>query len=300
MEKFTFHVVGLPHTYTSKEFLTCAFTQKILNFCKMMKLRGHTVYHYGGELSEVECDEHITIMSEEERQEYFGHADTKKTFYPIKWDANQKYWRDLNNRAMVQIKLRGGPRDFVCIIGGNCQKALEEGLEQTVVEFGIGYEGSFAQFRVFESYTWMHYTYGKIDRSDNGRFFDAVIPNYWDLDDFSIDQPEPDQEPYLFFIGRMIERKGVGIAVEVAKRMGMKIKLAGQGLEKVGDHEYQGSGFRVNYEGIEYLGSVGVRERANLLFNADAVLVPTTYLEPFGGVVIEAMLAGTPAITTDF
>ena len=71
MEKFTFHVVGLPHTYTSKEFLTCAFTQKILNFCKMMKMLGHTVYHYGGELSQVECDEHITIMSEAERQEYF-------------------------------------------------------------------------------------------------------------------------------------------------------------------------------------------------------------------------------------
>lgn len=98
----------------------------------------------------------------------------------------------------------------------------------------------------------------------------------------------------------MIERKGVGIAVEVAKRLGMKIKLAGQGLEKVGDHEYEGSGFRVNYEGIEYLGSVGVQERADLLAYADAVLVPTTYLEPFGGVVVEAMLAGTPAITTDF
>ena len=48
------------------------------------------------------------------------------------------------------------------------------------------------------------------------------------------------------------------------------------------------------------MGSVGVKERANLLFNADAVIVPTTYIEPFGGVVIEAMLAGTPAITTDF
>jgi len=134
---------------------------------------------------------------------------------------------------MVQIKQRGGPKDFVCIIGGNCQKSLEEGLEQTVVEFGIGYEGSFAKYRVFESYAWMHYTYGKIDRIDNGRFFDTVIPNYWDLDDFVTPARDEKPDPYLFFIGRMIERKGVGIAVEVAKRLGMKIKLAGQGLQEV-------------------------------------------------------------------
>ncbi len=200
----------------------------------------------------------------------------------------------------MEIKKRGTARDFVCIIGGNCQRVLEEQLPQTVVEFGIGYEGSFAKFRVFESYAWMHYTYGKIDRIDNGRFFDAVIPNYWDLDDFKTPAREEAPEPYIFFIGRMIERKGVAIAVEVAKRLGMRIKLAGQGLEHIGENKYQGSGFQLDYEGIEYLGSVGVRERADLLAHADVVMVPTTYLEPFGGVVIEAMLAGTPAITTDF
>lgn len=64
----------------------------------------------------------------------------------------------------------------------------------------------------------MHYTYGKIDRIDNGRFFDAVIPNYWNLDDFIVDRTNT-TEPYLLFIGRMIERKGVAIAVEVAKRL---------------------------------------------------------------------------------
>lgn len=87
----------------------------------------------------------------------------------------------------------------------------------------------------------MHYTYGKIDRSDNGRFMDAVIPNYWDLNDFSKITKKWDEEPYLFFIGRMIERKGVSTAVMVADKLRMKIKLAGQGLEKVGEHEYVGS-----------------------------------------------------------
>jgi hypothetical protein len=55
-----------------------------------------------------------------------------------------------------------------------------------VVELGIGYEGSFAKYRVFESYAWMHYTYGKIDQSDNGRFFDCVIPNYFNTEEFPL------------------------------------------------------------------------------------------------------------------
>lgn len=299
MKNLVFHVVGLPHTYTSKEFLTCAFTQKILNFCKMMKSLGHTVYHYGGELSTVECDEHITVMTEEERQGYFGGVDTKKHFYPIKWKADEEYWVKLNTRAIEEIKKRAQKTDFVCIIGGNCQKVLEEQLENLVVEFGIGYEGSFAKYRVFESYAWMHYTYGKIDQISHGRFMDCVIPNYWDLADFDILE-KIDEEPYLFFIGRMIERKGVAIAVDIADKLRMKIKLAGQGLEQVGKHEFTGHGLRLNSPNIEYLGSVGVADRATLLANAQVTIVPTTYLEPFGGVVIESMLCGTPVVTTDF
>ena len=135
MKNLVFHVVGLPHTYTSKEFLTCAFTQKILNFCKMMKSLGHTVYHYGGELSTAECDEHITLISEAERQGYFGGVDTKKHFYPIKWDPTEEYWMKLNGRAIVEIKKRAEKTDVVCVIAGNCNTILEKSLDNMVVEF---------------------------------------------------------------------------------------------------------------------------------------------------------------------
>lgn len=51
---------------------------------------------------------------------------------------------------------------------------------------------------------------------------------------------------------------------------------------------------------IVYRPAVGPEERAELLSNAKAVLMPTYYLEPFGGVNVEAQLCGTPVITTDW
>ena len=52
-----------------------------------------------------------------------------------------------------------------------------------VVEAGIGYESTFAKFRVFESYSWMSYIYGKEGTGD-GKWYDCVIPNFFDPSDF--------------------------------------------------------------------------------------------------------------------
>ena len=122
MKKLTFHVVSLPHTQTTKEYSHCAYTEKVRKFCNMMKSLGHTVYLYASEENEANCDELITIASKEDQLKWFGDNDHTKKFFNITWDPTDKHWLMTNQRAIAEIKKRADPKDFVCLIGGVCQK----------------------------------------------------------------------------------------------------------------------------------------------------------------------------------
>ena len=123
-----------------------------------------------------------------------------------------------------------------------------------------------------------------LEPTDDARLFDSVIPNFFDPAEFT---PRAGHGgDYLLFLGRHTPRKGLAVVAEVAKHTGLRVLTAGQGQERV--------------PGAEYVGVVGPAARAELLAGAAAVLAFTTYLEPFGGVAVEAMLSGTPAITTDY
>ena len=60
-----FHVLGLSHTQTTKEFSPCAFTQKARLLCKMLHERGHYVIHYGVEGSDPQCSELVDTVPRE-------------------------------------------------------------------------------------------------------------------------------------------------------------------------------------------------------------------------------------------
>ncbi len=142
-------------------------------------------------------------------------------------------------------------------------------------------------YHVFESYAWMYSVYGSLinDAHDlNGRFYDTVIPNYFDVNEFDIGTGKRN---YLLYIGRLIERKGIQIAIDVAKETGLPLHVAGKGDYPLPDW-------------VTYHGVVKPEERSELMGGAIATLVPTLYIEPFGGVSIESLFCGTPAITTDF
>jgi glycosyltransferase involved in cell wall biosynthesis len=116
----------------------------------------------------------------------------------------------------------------------------------------------------------------------DGKFYDAVIPSYIDVDDFPLQEKPND---YYLYIGRLIERKGYQIAVDICKALGKRLVIAGQGVPP----EYG-----------EYVGVVGTEERAKLMGGAIATFTPTIYVEPFGTVAVEAMACGSPVISTDW
>lgn len=302
MKKFRFHVVALPHTWTAMSHSACAFTMKILHFCQMMYSLGHEVYHYGVEGSEVaDCTaEHVQIMSKAEQEGFFGKYDPD-ALYQVDWSGRAPYWKMVNERSAAAILQRKQPGDFVCIIMGTLNRPLADALPADVmtVEYGIGYNGTFAKYRVFESYAHMHKIWGAQGGFDpDGRFYDAVIPNYLNPDDYPFKREKQD---YYLYLGRLIKRKGIHIAVATCNQIGAKLKIAGQGCTKVeGNKIYCSDGEVYQGDNLEYVGFATGDKRAQLYQNAKGVFVPTTYIEPFGAVAIEAQMAGTPPITTDF
>lgn len=200
-------------------------------------------------------------------------------------------WRRANNAAVAAIAERMRPDDLLGIIGGTAQRKVATSLpELRAVEYRVAYGGTFTQHRVFETVAWQHVVYGAQSGGDphaaDGFFYDTVIPPPFEVEDF----PAPLERPadFLLYCGRLIERKGVQVAVETAERVGLPLVVAGEGDFRFGEGN----------DGVTYVGHVGPEDRAALMGAARAILVPTLYVEPGGGVAIEAQLCGTPAITT--
>ena len=90
--KFRFHCLGIPHTVTSDEYVSCAFTQKVLKFCNMMSDRGHHIIHYGSEGSNVKCDENVVLVTLDDLSNCYGDK-WKTDLYDYSMDdaVNKKF-----------------------------------------------------------------------------------------------------------------------------------------------------------------------------------------------------------------
>lgn len=109
---------------------------------------------------------------------------------------------------------------------------------------------------------------------------------------------EPENPPYLAFLGRFSPEKGPHHAISIAKQSGWHLKMAGK-IDEVDVRFFeQEIAPHIDGKQIQYLGEVTHHEKAELLGNAAVTLFPITWHEPFGLVMIESMATGTPVIAT--
>ena len=292
------HLLGFPNYKTG--WATAPnnpFNTKLIYLAKMLKELGYEVIHYGAEGSEVPyVDEHVTVVSEATFEKIYGKRDGNSL--DNLHEESGPAWDEfvLNANREIEKRISKINSDFLVNFLGYVFKRITDKFINSMicVEPGIGHNGSYLSNRIFESYAWQNHVYGKESKPRQSYFpnnYDAVIPAYFDKNDYPFVKEKSD---YYLYIGRIIWGKGVTVAVELTRKLGAKLIVIGGGdpfevAKSVGPLDH-----------VEYKGVLGLKDKVKYISNAKALLYYSLYVEPFGHAPIEAMMCGTPVITSDF
>ena len=275
----TLHLLGLAHTQTTNEYSHCAFTGKVKRFAPMLQSVGYKVIHYGIQGAESGATEQVDILSIDRWNELrykllfekYKREVSPADFIGDLADVGNELYITFNNILREELESRINPQDIICLPFGHAHQSALVNRSESKLETGIGYPNSYEQFRVFESYAWYHYTMGKNNTS--GFDYNWVIPNYYDITEWDYN---PIPEKKLVYFGRLADIKGLRIVWEIAKhRPDLSVVICGQGDPTP----------YLTLPNITYHPPLHGKARSDFLGSAMAVLMPTRYVEPFGGVI---------------
>ena len=261
------HVLANPRNPTGLMNRVDPFAVHAHKYIKHLSQHFHMI-HYGVVGAQVDCE----------------HVDIPTTPVEI---------NEFNLLAGKEIQERASDNDIiVCFYGVDNKLACDMNPNCKVVEPSIGYRanGIFAPYRVFTSYANMHMFYGERDMLMSPSWFDDVIGNPFTVSEFEYSEKKED---YFLYFGRVCEEKGVHLAIQATEKMGKKLIIAGPG-------SLQTLGYSKIPNHVEMFGVANAEQRKQLMKNAKCLFGLTHYVEPFGNMIIEANLSGTPVITTDW
>jgi glycosyltransferase involved in cell wall biosynthesis len=117
-----------------------------------------------------------------------------------------------------------------------------------------------------------------------------VIPNAFTPEEFEYSENKSD---YFLYLGRVTSDKGVDLAIQMTQYTGQQLIIAGPG-------DLAGLNYNTVPKHVTMYGYANAEQRKQLVRDARALIAPTYYIEPFGNIVVEALMSGTPVITTDW
>lgn len=124
--------------------------------------------------------------------------------------------------------------------------------------------------------------------------FAGIIYNAIDVKAFPFESSR--RKDYLLFLSRISHEKGPHLAIEVAKKLRMRLIIAGN-VDTIDEQYFRQEILpKIDGDQIKYVGEADFERKIELICGAYCLLAPITWPEPFGLFMIEAMACGTPVI----
>jgi glycosyltransferase involved in cell wall biosynthesis len=268
----TLHILSSPYSPVNINNTADPFSIAAIKFIKYMTQYGWDCVHYGIKGTEVPCEmiECDNIID--------GTAENISRY---------------NQKAGLEISRRKKSSDMIlCFHGIENKEACDLNPDLAHVEPSIGYNTNaiFAPYRSFVSYAQQHMFYGARGMLMTPSWFDSVIYNAIDSAAFEFTEKKED---YFLVFGRMITAKGIDLAIQATEATNKKLIVAGPG-------SLADLGYTSIPKHVEVLGTQNAEQRKKLMAGARAMIGMTHYVEPFGNMIVEGYMAGTPAITSDW
>jgi glycosyltransferase involved in cell wall biosynthesis len=291
----TYHLLGLSYSEVNEQFSLCAFTMKVMRWCRLLNRMNASYVVYANANTSPHCQNVVEIFSHEQRVAHFGPDSAWRSgtsgFDQRVNSPGALEWQRL---AIQAVKARMHRGDWLLASFGNFHQSIADATGLDALEIGVGYVQSFSKYRIFESHTWL----ASATRESNVlSLTDAVIPMCYWPDEFYVPfmSLQPVKRPYFAFVSRIAESKGINVALSLLCAMpGYDLRVAG-----VGPLETYLAAYPSCRDRVIFSGAIDASARNVLVKQATALLSPSLYNEPFGSIVVESQFLGTPVISTD-